>query len=118
MYVTVQCDESLIIGDVVSFNELNQKWQKATTLTEEISVVKTSPNLDEVNNIYTCKIIVSGSARVFAAQDIPIQGGQLNVSDGKVFVDNSLVESPGFIVPKDINETDRLINSEVVIVIR
>ena len=61
---------------------------------------------------------MSGIARVFASQDIPIQGGQLNINDGKVFVDNSLVESPGFIVPKDINEADRTAGSQIVIVIR
>ena len=120
MYVTVKCSESLTIGNVVSYSNPSNQWELASSLTEEISVVKSLPEnigTDEVPQ-YVCKIIVSGVAHCVASRDVPNQGGQLNVENGEVFVDNSLTESFGFIVPKDINEADRVINSTVRIVLR
>lgn len=120
MYVTVQCSESLQVGDVVSYNSNSNQWELASNISEDISVVKTSPenNGTEENPEYICKIIVSGVASCFASRVIPIEGGQLNIENGKVYVDNSLTESAGFIVPKDINEADRVVDSLVRIVLR
>lgn len=120
MYVTVKCNQSLQIGELVSYSSLTNQWEVASSLSEEISVVKSTPenNGTDESPEYVCKIIVSGPAYCFASRDIPIQGGQLNIENGKVFVDNSLVESSGFIVPKDINEADRVANSLIKIVLR
>ena len=120
MYVTVRCNQSLSIGDVVSYSSTSNQWELANSLTEEISVVKSDPinNGTDENPEYICKIIVSGVANCLASRDIPIQGGQLNIENGKVYVDNSLTESAGFIVPKDINEADRVVNSSVRVVLR
>lgn len=120
MYVTVKCNETLQVGNVVSYNETTNQWELANSISEEISVVKTSPenNGTEENPEHVCKIIVSGVAHCIASRTIPIQGGQLNIENGKVYVDNTLTESAGFIVPKDINESDRIENSIVRIVLR
>ena len=120
MYVTVKCNESLTIGQVVAYSSSTNQWEIASSLSEEISVVKSAPenNGTDENPEYVCKIIVSGPAYCLASRDIPIQGGQLNIENGKAFVDNSLTESAGFIVPKDINENDRVIDSTIKIVLR
>jgi hypothetical protein len=120
MYVTVRCNQSLTVGQVVSYSSSTNQWEVANSISEEISVVKDMPynNGTDENPEYVCKIIVAGPVRCFASRDIPVQGGQLNIENGKVFVDNSLTESTGFIVPKDINEADRVVDSSVVIVLR
>jgi len=120
MYVTVKCNQNLQAGQIVSYNEINDQWEVANNITEEISVVKSVPenNGTDENPEYVCKIIVSGPAYCYASRNIPIQGGQLNVENGKVFVDNTLTESAGFIVPKDINENDRVADSLIRIILR
>ena len=120
MYVTVKCNESLTIGQVVAYSSSSNQWELANSLSEDISIVKSLPvnNGTDENPDYVCKIIVSGPAYCYASRDIPIQGGQLNVENGKVFVDNSVTESAGFVAPKDINENDRLVDSLVRIVLR
>lgn len=120
MYVTVKCNQTLQQGNVVSYSETTNQWELANSISEEISVVKNSPvnNGTEENPEYVCKIIVTGVAYCFASRDIPIQGGQLNVENGKVYVDNTLTESAGFIVPKDINENDRVADSLIRIILR
>ena len=120
MYVTVKCNQSLRVGQLVNYSLSTDQWELAESITEEISVVKSLPvnNGTDENPDYVCKIIVSGPAYCFASRDIPIQGGQLNIENGKAFVDNSLTESAGFIVPKDINESDRVIDSTIKIVLR
>lgn len=120
MYVTVKCNQSLTVGQVVAYSSSTNQWEIASSISEDISVVKSNPenNSTNENPEYVCKIIVSGPVRCLASRDIPVQGGQLNIENGKVFVDNSLTESAGFIVPKDINEADRVIDSSVVVVLR
>lgn len=120
MYVTVKCNQSLTVGQVVAYSSSTNQWELASSLSEEISTVKSLPvnNGTDESPEYVCKITVSGPTYCYASRDIPIQGGQLNVENGKVFVDNSLTESAGFIAPKDINENDRLANSLVRIVLR
>lgn len=120
MYVTVKCNQSLQVNQVVSYSSSSNQWELANSLNEEVSVVKSEPfnNGTDESPEYVCKIIISGPAYCLASRDIPIQGGQLNVENGKVFVDNSLTESAGFIVPKDINESDRVTDSLVKIILR
>jgi hypothetical protein len=120
MYVTVKCNQNLTIGQVVAYSSSMNQWEMASSNSEEISVVKSMPvnNGTDESPEYVCKIIVSGPVRCFASRDIPNEGGQLNIENGKVFVDNSLTESAGFIVPKDINEADRVIDSSVVVILR
>lgn len=120
MYVTVKCNQSLTVGQVVAYSSSTNQWEIASSLSEEISVVKSAPenNGTDENPEYVCKIIISGPTHCYASRNIPIQGGQLNVENGKVFVDNSLTESAGFVAPKDINENDRLVDSLVKIVLR
>lgn len=120
MYVTVKCDQSLIIGQIVSYNSNSDKWEVARSISEDISVVKSTPinNGTDESPEYVCKITISGPVFCYASKDIPIEGGQLNIDGGKVFVDNSLTESAGFIAPKDINESDRLVDSLVRVVLR
>ncbi len=120
MYVTVRCNESLQVGQVVAYSSSSNQWEVASSISEEISVVKSNPenNGTDENPDYVCKITVSGPAYCTASRDIPIQGGELNVENGKVFVDNSLTQSWGFIVPKDINEADRVTDSTIRVVLR
>jgi hypothetical protein len=120
MYVTVRCNKLLQVGQVVSYNLVSNQWDIANSLSEDISVVKSIPvnNGTDENPEYVCKIIVSGTTYCFSSRDIPIQGGQLNIENGKVFVDNSLTESAGFIVPKDINEPDRVNGSLIRVILR
>jgi len=120
MYVTVKCNQSLTVGQVVAYSSSSDQWEIASSISEEISVVKSTPenNGTDDNPEYVCKITISGPVFCYASRDIPTQGGQLNIENGKVFVDNSLTESPGFIAPKDINENDRVSDSFVRVVLR
>jgi hypothetical protein len=120
MYVTVKCNQSLIVGQVVAYSSSSDQWEVASSLSEEISIVKSNPenNGTDESPEYVCKITVSGPAYCTASRDIPVQGGELNVENGKVFVDNSLNQSWGFIVPKDINEADRVTDSIIKVVLR
>lgn len=120
MYVTVKCNQNLLVGNVVAYSSNSDQWELATSISEEISVVKEAPtnNGSDENPEYVCKIIVSGVAYCIASRNIHIAGGQLNIENGMVYVDNSLTESAGFIVPKDINEADRVAGSAVRVVLR
>jgi len=40
MYVTVKCNQSLTVGQVVAYSSSTNQWEIATSISEEISVIK------------------------------------------------------------------------------
>ena len=71
----------------------------------KVKVANQSPDFS--GNISIDISNLSGPSYCFSSRVIPVQGGQLNVENGKFYFDNTLTESEVFIVPKNINESDQ-----------
>ena len=89
MFCIVKLDNNLAIGTVVQFNTTDKNWTTATNHQDTIGVISHDPIQDEETLIWWAKVTFAGVAFALADRDIPDQGGKLNVSNGKVFVDNS-----------------------------
>ena len=89
MFCTVKLNSNLDVGTVVQFNTTDQNWTTATNHQDTIGVISQAPVQDEETLIWWAKVTFAGVAFALADRDIPDQGGKLNVSNGKVFVDNS-----------------------------
>ena len=117
MFCTVQVNGNLPIGTVVQFNTENQTWDTASTAQDTIGVIRETPVQNEDDLTWWVRVVFAGVVEALADRNIPIQGGRLNVSNGKVFVDN-VNGGNGIISPISRGQADRVANSLVLVDIR
>ncbi len=118
MWIRVLTESDIVIGDVLSFDYTTEKWTKATSLVSPLGVAKTNALLEKNStNKYTVEIQSTSPLIKSASRSIPNEGGELNVENGEVFVDNN-ADHEGIIVPNFIGAADRVAGDLVAIVIR
>lgn len=120
MWIKVYCSEDIVKGDVLSFNEASQLWEKTSTMASPIGVAKEdATSREDLNNNqrWACKMSSSGDCYAKASRDIPNQGGELKIENGKVYVDNS-ADACGIIYPNFIDKPQRVADELVMIFIR
>ena len=117
MFCTVKINSNLAIGTVVQFDTTNQNWNTATNHQDTIGVISEAPSQDEETLAWWAKVIFAGTAHALADRAIPDQGGKLNVSNGKVFVDSSSTAN-GIVAPLTRGEATRTTDSLVLVDIR
>ncbi len=89
MFCIVKLTESLETGTVVQYDTTVNKWTTAISHQDTIGVISQPSHQDEETQEWWAQVTFAGVAYALADRDIPDQGGKLNVSNGKVFVDNS-----------------------------
>ena len=83
MFCTVQVNGNLPVGTVVQFNTENQTWDTASTAQDTIGVIREAPIQNEDDLTWWARVVFAGVVEALADRDIQVQGGRLNVSNGK-----------------------------------
>tara|TARA_B100001063_G_C16730236_1_gene538869 strand:+ start:1050 stop:1403 length:354 start_codon:yes stop_codon:yes gene_type:complete len=103
MYLLVKCNENVLAGDVLYFNTQEQIWEKTSTMGSPICVAEKDAQAWSEGGFFV-KAIFAGQVLARASRDIPQQGGELQVENGGVYVDNS-ADGCGIICPQFIDNT-------------
>ena len=119
MYLKVYCSSDIQEGDVLHYNSTSQIWERATGIDHPLCVANQDAVLrNEESNQYAVKAVFAGAVLAKASRSIPVQGGELQVENGGVYVDNS-ANGQGIICPQFIDDsTARNAGDLVQVVIR
>ena len=103
MFLKVYCPQNIVVGDVLHFNSTSQKWERATGISHPLCVARS--NAEVRNEGYCVEAVFSGSVMAKASRAIPVEGGELQVENGGVYVDND-ADGQGIICPQFIDNSD------------
>lgn len=118
MWIKVKTNNSVVIGDVLSYDSASQTWIPATSLNTPLGVARTNAKpYGDAGTEYVVEMVLQGQVLAKASRDIPDQGGELNVENGAVFVDNT-ADHCGIIAPNLIEQPARVAGDLVTIIIR
>tara|TARA_B100000214_G_scaffold370662_1_gene345690 strand:- start:12723 stop:13079 length:357 start_codon:yes stop_codon:yes gene_type:complete len=118
MWIRVLTNSDIVVGDVLSFDTGSQTWSKASSMTTPLGVARTSAALKiGSDSDYVVEMVMQGQVLARASRDIPNQGGELNVENGSVYVDNG-ADHEGIIAPNALDSPDRLAGDLVTVIIR
>jgi len=116
MFLKVYCPSDIVQGDVLHYNNTSQLWERATGISHPLCVARTNAMVR--NDGYAVEAVFAGPVLAKASRSIPVEGGELQVENGAVYVDNS-ADGCGIICPQFIDNTDsRDLGDLVQIVIR
>lgn len=97
-YVKLIVESNVSAGDIVSFNNSKDKWEKSNTASEIIGQVCNQPEINDTG-LFEAFVNFDGILEAIALNDIPPSGGPLGVSNGKVYVDEELQDTTRFVLP-------------------
>ena len=118
MWIKVKGSQDIEKGDVLSYDSSQQLWNKSSSLASPLGVARKDAFLKpEIDDVYIVEIQLQGQAEAKASRDIPDEGGELNVENGMVYVDNN-ANHDGIICPNFLDQPSRLSGSLVTIIIR
>lgn len=103
MYIYLEVENSVIKGEIVSYDENTELWSRAVDDSKIIGVILEDPT--ESDGKYIAKVLLAGSTLALADRTIPKQGGGLCVANGRVYVDETA--SCGLIAPATIESSVR-----------
>ena len=89
MFVKLQIDSNLAIGTVVSFDSTNNYWTTAANDSGVIGVIGRPSVQDEDSQTWSAAVYFAGTVNALADRAIPNEGGNLCISIGKIYVDNT-----------------------------
>ena len=117
MFCTVKVSDQLTRGDVVAWNEELNVFGLASTMATPLGVLSEDSSLDDESNTYYAPVIFAGIAWARGSRSMPDQGGEMQVENGKVYVDNS-ADGAGIIAPLPRGQAARPSDALVMIHIR
>ena len=118
MWIKVKCLQNIVKGDVLSYDSSQQLWDKSSSLTTPLGVARKDAVLKpETDDVYVVEIQLQGQVEAKASRDIPDEGGELNVENGMVYVDNN-ANHDGIICPNYLDQPGRSSGSLVTVIIR
>jgi hypothetical protein len=103
MFLLVYCPSDIVQGDVLHYNTNTQLWERATGLSHPLCVAR--KNAEERNEGFAVEAVFAGAVLAKASRSIPVEGGELQVENGAVYVDNA-ANGQGIICPQIIDNTD------------
>jgi len=118
MFIKCSVDQTLSVGDLVSYDSSNAKWVELTAPVTPWGVVVSEPVADatEGSSLYLARVQFAGDCYVKASRNIPDEGGPLETEAGGVYVDAN--GDCGLIAPKSYNAASRVANDLVLVHIR
>ena len=116
MFVKIKLASNLAVGTVIAFDSSNQNWNNASDASSMIGVIEKTPTQDN-DGIFWANVRFSGSTVALADRDIPDEGGNLCVINGRIFVDNSM-NGCGIVAPNIAEQAARVANDLVMVNIR
>jgi hypothetical protein len=118
MFITVKCTSSITKGDVLSFNSSSQLWELASSFNTPLGVANQNAFVDQDDTSrYLVSMSIEGHVLAKASRDIPNEGGELNVENGGVYVDNN-ANHTGIIAPNYLDQAARVAGDLVTVIIR
>lgn len=117
MFSIVKVSPSLNVGSVVAFDPVLGIFALSSSLSTPLGVLREDARLDEESGDWIAPVSFAGIAWALASRDIPDEGGELMVEDGKVYVDNS-ADGAGIICPLPHDQTSRAAGQLVMVHIR
>jgi hypothetical protein len=115
MFCTVKVSSALRKGDVVSWG--TNSFTLASSLASPLGVLSEDATLDDDSSVYYAPVIFAGIAWATSSQNIPDEGGELQIQNGRVYVDNN-ANGAGIIAPLSRGQTSRSQGEMVMIHIR
>ena len=116
MFVRVKVSESVAKGNIVTYNSGLSKFDLASTMVKPLGVVIEDPFTSAEGDLIAA-VAFAGEGYAIASRSIPDEGGELNVENGMVFVDNS-ANGEGIVLPVPYDQTQRNAGDSVMIYIR
>ena len=108
MFFTVYCASNVERGDALAFNAVTQLWEKTSVISDPFCIAKSDASQRIVNEqpetVFSTDAIFAGAAYAKASRAIPNQGGELQLEDNGVYVDNN-ADGHGLILPREIDNT-------------
>lgn len=127
MFSVVKVQPNLTAGSVVSFDPALGAFNLAQSLATPLGVLQEDSREATTYNVETqeqeplgyhfAPVSFAGVAWALASRDIPDEGGELMVEDGKVYVDNT-ADGAGIICPLPHDQTSRAAGQLVMVHIR
>lgn len=117
MWIKVKCSSEILEGDVLSFNEVNGVWDKAASLMTPLGIARHDAVQYNDTSEYRVEMQMQGQSQAKASRDIVDQGGEMNVENGAVYVDNN-ANHDAIICPNIIDAAQRRAGELITIVIR
>ena len=116
MFLKVYCTSDIVAGDVLHFNSTSLLWERANGIDHPICIARTDAVVRAEG--YSVEGVFSGACFAKASRSIPVQGGELQVENGGVYVDNT-ANGQGIICPQFIDDsTERNAGNLVQVVVR
>lgn len=103
MFLKVYCPPTIVQGDVLSYNSTSQLWEQATGITHPLCVARSDAFAR--NDGFAVDAVFAGAVLAKASRSIPAEGGELQVENGAVYVDNT-ADGCGMICPQFIDNTN------------
>lgn len=116
MFVIVKLTGNHQIGSAVSYSPEDSAWSLSSSVSTPLGIIE-SIEQDETTLEYWGRVRFSGSTLAIADRDIPDEGGEMTVINGKVYVDNN-ADHCGIIAPLPRGQESRHAGDLVMVHIR
>lgn len=103
MFLKVYCPSNIVKGDVLHYNANTQLWELATGISHPLCVARSNAVVRDQG--YSVDAVFSGAVLAKASRSISVEGGELQVENGAVYVDND-ANGQGIICPQFIDNSD------------
>lgn len=118
-WITLKCNNSIMQGDVLSYDTSSNLYALADNMNAPIYVAMNNASEDSENaGVYYVKAKAQGQVEAKASRDIIEQGGFMSVENGAVYVDNTNIYSSGIIWNNFIGTPARVAGDLVTITLR
>ena len=114
MFVKLKLADNIPVGTVVSYDSINNQWNIASNDESMVGVVGRPATQEEETLEWTAAVYFAGTVSALADRALPNEGGNLCISNGKVYVDNT-ESGCGLIAPNARGLTQRQADDLVLI---
>jgi|GEM_PF-3367959 len=127
MFSVVKVEQNLKAGDVVAFDPSTQTFNLSSSLATPLGVLSEDAQEAQEFDVetqsyiglgyYVAPVSFAGIGLAKASRDIPVEGGELMVENGMVYVDND-ANGAGIICPLPHDQEPKLAGELVMVHIR
>ena len=118
MWIRVLTNADIVAGDVLSFDEVSNRWIKATNISSPVGVARNDASLKiDSTTDYVVEIVMQGQVLAKSSRAIQAQGGRMNVENGAVYVDDA-ADHCGIIAPNPLDYAARIAGDLVTVLIK
>lgn len=116
MFVKVKLSANHPIGSAVAYSDSDSAWSLATGIASPLGIVE-DVTQDSETQEYWGRVRFAGDAMALADRAIPDQGGEMTVSNGRVYVDNT-ADHCGIVAPLPRGQASRVAGDLVMVHVR